>query len=112
MREENRMSISLRAPVILLVAIAPACKVDPLFCDETHHCADPARPFCDLRGEYAASEGIARTCIPDPSPDGGPGAPMDFSIAVPSGRLFIRQGESAALDVTVERDAEFDEPIA
>lgn len=50
-----------------------ACKVyDPLFCDEDTPCSDPARPFCDLKGEYAASDGVARTCIPSPfDADGG-----------------------------------------
>lgn len=52
-------------PIALL--ILTCCKVyDPLYCDETHQCDDPARPFCDLRGEYAASGGIGRTCIADP----------------------------------------------
>jgi alpha-tubulin suppressor-like RCC1 family protein len=59
---------------ILLVALAlTSCKDDPLYCDENTPCADPARPFCDLNGEYPASEGIKRTCIPDPfGPDSGP----------------------------------------
>lgn len=38
------------------------------YCDENTPCADryPDRPFCDLTGEYPASEGIGKTCIPDP----------------------------------------------
>jgi alpha-tubulin suppressor-like RCC1 family protein len=60
---------------LLLVALAPACKkTDPLYCDETTPCTDPERPFCDLNGEYPDSDGIKRTCIPDPFPDAGPGA--------------------------------------
>jgi len=47
-----------------------ACKDDPLYCDETRPCADPARPFCDLTGEHPASEGIPRTCIPNPTDAG------------------------------------------
>jgi hypothetical protein len=31
-------------------------------------CTDPARPFCDDQGEFAASDGIRNTCIPDPNP--------------------------------------------
>jgi hypothetical protein len=47
-----------------------ACKAyDPLYCDESKPCTDPERPYCDLSGEYEASEGIARTCIPEPSDD-------------------------------------------
>jgi Tol biopolymer transport system component len=50
-------------PAILLLA----CTVtDPLYCDEQDQCTDPGRPFCDLEGEYPASEGVGRTCIPDP----------------------------------------------
>ena len=53
-----------------------ACKAyDPLYCDENKPCTDPARPFCDLNGDYPESEGVARTCIAEPSmePDGGGG---------------------------------------
>jgi hypothetical protein len=58
-------------PALLAVALA-ACKVyDPLYCDVDKMCTDPARPFCDLEGEYPASDGIRHTCIPDPVPDGG-----------------------------------------
>ncbi len=70
------------ATLVLLIVLpaAPACKVyDPLYCDGPDGCTDPARPYCDLEGEYPASEGIARTCIADPfadaGPDGGGGGP-------------------------------------
>jgi hypothetical protein len=54
------------------------CKVaDPLYCDDTTPCLEAAsRPFCDVNGEYPASEGVKNTCIPDPSggpSDAGPG---------------------------------------
>jgi hypothetical protein len=66
---------------VLLVQIS-ACKVnDPLYCDESTPCTDPALPFCDLGAEHPASEGIKRTCIPDPFPDAGPGgvcSPNEF----------------------------------
>jgi hypothetical protein len=59
---------------LIVVWAAPACKVyDPLYCDSPEGCTDPARPYCDLEGEHPASEGVARTCIPDPSGDAGPG---------------------------------------
>lgn len=69
------------------------CKVtDPLFCDEGHPCTDPARPFCDVAGTYPASEGIGKTCIPDPSgaaADAGEGdaAPpgLDAAVAADAG---------------------------
>ena len=51
----------------MAMALQPACKVsDPLYCDRSTPCDDPARPFCDLTGEYPASDGVARTCIPLP----------------------------------------------
>jgi hypothetical protein len=56
---------------VAIVMCAACLKKDPLYCDENTPCTDPARPFCDLEGQYAASEGIKRTCIPDPFPDGG-----------------------------------------
>jgi hypothetical protein len=37
------------------------------YCDESTPCTDPARPFCDLSGEFAASGGHGRVCIPTPS---------------------------------------------
>lgn len=55
------------------VAVVSACAVpDPLYCDEDTPCTDPERPYCDLKGEFPASEGIGRTCIPNPFPDAGP----------------------------------------
>ena len=48
-----------------------ACKAyDPLYCDANTPCTDPERPFCDLAGDYPASEGVARTCIPEPDVGG------------------------------------------
>lgn len=58
-----------------------ACSTDPLYCDANSRCMDPERPFCDLAGEYPASEGVARTCIPDPDADAGPGGGDGLSDA-------------------------------
>ena len=56
----------LRASLAAGLAL-PACTVtDPLYCDESTACTNPDRPFCDLRGEFPASDGVARTCIPSP----------------------------------------------
>lgn len=56
-----------------LSATLAGCKVkDPLYCDESTPCTDPALPFCDLDGVYPASDGIKRTCIAYPW-DGSPG---------------------------------------
>jgi alpha-tubulin suppressor-like RCC1 family protein len=57
-----------------------ACtKYDPLYCDAKTKCTDPDRPFCDLAGDYPASDGVARTCIPDPNTqaDAGSGGAGD-----------------------------------
>lgn len=66
------------ASMLLISLVGVGCaKRDPLYCDEMTPCTDPALPFCDLAGEYPASEGIGRTCIPNPfdagMPDGAPG---------------------------------------
>jgi hypothetical protein len=65
----------VRGALLVLAVVETGCAVkDPLYCDENTPCTDPALPFCDLQGEYPASEGIKRTCIPDPS-DAGPDQP-------------------------------------
>lgn len=67
----------MRAATLLstFLCLAGCTTYDPLYCDDQQSCKDPDRPFCDLAGEYPASDGVARTCIPSPfdagSPDGG-----------------------------------------
>jgi hypothetical protein len=51
--------------VVALVALGACTKKDPLFCDGTHTCPDPT-PFCDVNGDYPASDGIKNTCIASP----------------------------------------------
>lgn len=61
------MKPRVQATLVATAAALFACKVyDPLYCDAENGCRDPERPFCDTKGEYPASEGVARTCIPDP----------------------------------------------
>ena len=91
------MRISYRPILLLAVALAGCTKSDPLFCDESTPCDDPERPFCDLEGEYAESEGIKRTCIADP----------DFSIALADEDAQVRIGSELQLEVTVDRKASF-----
>jgi hypothetical protein len=58
---------SLLLVVPLLASLAACWRTDPLYCERNADCADVAgRPFCDVDGTYAASDGIARTCIADP----------------------------------------------
>jgi len=61
--------------VVALVALGACTKKDPLFCDGSHACTDPARPFCDVNGEFAASDGIKNTCIAAPYDAGVDAAP-------------------------------------
>lgn len=69
----------VKGSLLCTVLVLLSCTTyDPLYCDDSQACNDPARPFCDLAGEYPASEGVARTCIPSPfdagnEPDGGGG---------------------------------------
>jgi hypothetical protein len=64
-----RLAIGFSAALLATVS----CKVkDPLYCDSDTPCTDSERPFCDLNGEYPASDGIKHTCIPSPFSDGGP----------------------------------------
>ncbi len=69
------ISAARRTILSFALLVASACTTyDPLYCDENSSCKDPERPFCDLAGEYPASDGVARTCIPSPfdeDPDGG-----------------------------------------
>lgn len=81
----------------LVLVLAGGCKTyDPLYCDESNECTDRDRPFCDLTGEHPESEGVARTCIPDPggmspsdagsadaAPDGAADGSADGSDARP-----------------------------
>jgi hypothetical protein len=91
------MRISYRPVLLLAVAFAGCTKTDPLYCDEATPCDDSERPFCDLEGEYAESEGIKRTCIADP----------DFSIALADDDAQVRIGSELQLQVTVDRKASF-----
>ena len=91
------MRISYRPVLLLAVALAGCTKTDPLYCDEATPCGDSERPFCDLEGEYAESEGIKRTCIADP----------DFSIALADEDAQVRIGSELQLEVTVDRKASF-----
>lgn len=74
----------LAMPRFLLLLLAtttviPACKTyDPLYCDADKACTDPERPFCDVKGEYPASEGVGRTCIPNPFDAGAACSSSEF----------------------------------
>lgn len=96
--------MTLRALFLAVLGTATACyRHDPLYCDVTADCADvPGRPFCDATGEHPASDGIARTCIPDPvgaGPDAGVPAIGITATALP----HLQIGSSLAVEVRIER---------
>jgi len=97
---------SLLAVLLALAGPLGGCtKTDPLYCDEKNPCTDPERPFCDLDGDYPASEGIGRTCIADPEPepdagrdpDGGPdgGGGPDASFCTAGEFVQCTDGDTA-----------------
>jgi Tol biopolymer transport system component len=97
-------------PTTCLLLLLAACKTtDPLYCDEDTPCTDPDRPFCDLTGEYPASEGHGRTCIADPFPDGGPDPTGDGGVDGDGGtsrfgRIFFAKGPGQGLHVVDVED--------
>jgi hypothetical protein len=106
--------MTLRALFLAAMATLAACyRHDPLYCDVTADCADvPGRPFCDATGEHPASEGIARTCIPDPG-GGGPGPDAGLpAIGVTATALpHLPIGGSLVVNVRIERPAGSDGAI-
>lgn len=61
-----------------------------LYCDDDTPCESSARPFCDIDGDFPASEGIGNTCIPDPFVDAGPTGGVDGAV-----ELACASGETA-----------------
>ncbi|MCE9572250.1 MAG: hypothetical protein K8W52_03760 [Deltaproteobacteria bacterium] len=54
------------AAIALAISI-PACSTkDPLYCQSSADCEDPALPICDVHGDFAESNHIANTCIARP----------------------------------------------
>ncbi|MCE9572253.1 MAG: hypothetical protein K8W52_03775 [Deltaproteobacteria bacterium] len=53
---------------VSVAGVNEGCAVhDPLFCDASHPCTDPARPVCDLNGQFDESDHIKNTCISTPA---------------------------------------------
>jgi hypothetical protein len=96
--------MTLPALFLAVLGTATACyRHDPLYCDVTADCADvPGRPFCDSTGEHPASDGIARTCIPDPA-IGGPDAGMPAIGVTATALPHLQIGSSLAIEVHIER---------
>lgn len=65
-----------------LISTACSHKVE-LYCDESTPCTDPERPFCDINGQYEASEFIGNTCIPDPFGNADAGVNVDADPLAP-----------------------------
>jgi hypothetical protein len=71
---EGMMTGRILAALAASLGSLTACAVkDPLFCDATHPCSDPSRPYCDMTGDYEPNH-IGRTCIASPF-DAMPDAP-------------------------------------
>ncbi len=82
--------------IVTLAAVA-ACKTqDPLYCDENTPCDDPERPYCDLTGEYPASEGHGRTCIASPF-DAGAAVEPDAAAPRKVVSLHVGLGRTCAI---------------
>lgn len=56
------------------LALTACTKTSALYCSEDKPCTDPARPYCDLTGEFDPG-GHANTCVPDPFGDPDAGRP-------------------------------------
>jgi hypothetical protein len=91
----KRVVCALLLPALACLLLA-CTKTDPLYCDEQYPCTDQDRPFCDLQGEYPASEGVARTCIP--TPEGADGDGSDRDAASNENDAGPGSGDAAAAD--------------
>lgn len=93
--------MSLRILLSVLPLVAVACtRPDSLYCDQTTPCTDPARPFCDVAGEFSASDGVGRTCIADPGQDGEP----DAGDVVPDAAAACTTSSECSADLPICRD--------
>src|SRR3989304_9349560 len=88
------MMRSLAAAVLAMLLSSAACRThDPLFCDQTHPCTDPARPYGAPQGIYPGSDGHGKSCVPNPfdaevaadapaAPDGAADGAVDAEGAI------------------------------
>src|SRR5262245_11535118 len=56
-----------RALALTLVVAAGCTKRSPDYCEADEECADPAKPFCDIKGEYAESDHTKNRCSVTPA---------------------------------------------
>ncbi len=74
-------------------------------CDDNTPCTDPTRPFCDVAGQYPASQGMPNTCIPDPSGGNADAAPPPDSQWLPdAGMAQLRRGVITVAELVVSND--------
>jgi hypothetical protein len=71
MSQHRPVGTSILYLVIALSTAVHACDHNRLYCDETHPCHDPNRPYCDLEGVSQESGGHGRTCVSTPLDAGG-----------------------------------------
>jgi hypothetical protein len=56
----------MRSLFAVVVVLAACTKENPDYCDSDSDCTDAAKPFCDVKGEYAESQHTSHTCTPTP----------------------------------------------
>src|SRR3954464_2925488 len=59
--------IKFVAASFALVVVAACTQHNPAVCEGDSDCTDPARPFCDLDGQYAESSYTPNACSPTPA---------------------------------------------
>lgn len=96
-----RTSSTLSIAVALATVLVGCSKSDPLYCDPDTPCDDPDRPYCDLDGEFPASDGLGRTCIAQP----------DFAVSLARPDDQVRIGDELAVEVDVDRIDDFPSDI-
>ncbi len=86
--------------ILIGLILFTACKrTDGLYCDETTPCTDPARPYCDVHGEYPAADGVGRTCIADPNEAGQP----DAAIMLPDATVVCSESSECSSELPICR---------
>src|SRR5262245_54197726 len=55
----------MRLLMVSAVLVIGCTRTNPDYCDQDSDC-DPAKPFCDIKGEYAESGHVTHTCTVKP----------------------------------------------
>lgn len=82
------MARALAAAVAALAVGGCFLSADPRYCEDSSECGDPARPFCDVAGEFEESGFHGHTCIEVP------GGSCDASSECPAGLPICELAEN------------------